>query len=97
VLMNMGGSGDKRFFLEARLAKAYLAAGRGDFPTAREIIGADRPQFETNLSGSWIELFQGLSNRSYRVPPGGSPGRPNDRRPGDRNPEPGNPPQGGEN
>jgi serine/threonine protein kinase len=94
VLMSLGNE-DKRFFLEARLARAYMLAGRGDLPGARSNLGGNRQEFETVLTGSWIDLLQGLWRKSYGTPAGNGPGRPNDRRPGDQ-PRQDNRPPGGE-
>lgn len=96
VLMNLGSGGDKRFFLESRLARAYLAAGRGDFPGARSILGGNRQEFESVVTGAWLELLQGLWRKSYGASAGNGPGRPNDRRPDDLPAGPDNRPPGGE-
>ncbi len=90
VLMRMGNE-DKRYFLKARLAKAQLAAGRGDFPEARRNLGGNLQEFEAALTGKWIDMLHGLWIRSYGGPPrGGGPGRPDGQRPDGSPAGPGN-------
>jgi serine/threonine protein kinase len=78
VLMTLGNE-DKRYFLEARLARAYLAAGRGDFSGARFNLGGNLQEFESVLTGSWIDLLQELWRKSYGGPAGNGPVRPDNR------------------
>lgn len=94
VLMSLGNE-DKRFFLEARLARAYLLAGQGDLQGARSNLGGNRQEFESALTGSWSDLLQRAWRKSYG-PAGNGPARPNDRRPGDPPVRPDHRPQGGE-
>lgn len=47
---------DERFYVEARLARAYLDAFHGRTETSRRILEASRADFDQHLTGSWIAL-----------------------------------------
>lgn len=89
VLAGMRGD-NERFYIESRLAQAYLAAGARDRNTLRSILATDRENFRTKLEGPWRALFADLEFQANGPAPAGGPGspppRPNDEPP--REPRP---------
>ncbi len=95
LLLNLND--DKRFRAEARLAEAYLAAGRGDMTTANNIISTEQTRFEDELKDNWRSLYQDLRGKVYGELPrrGPRPDGPRSNGPGPGGPNPDNRPPGG--
>ncbi len=59
VLEGLKGE-DMRFYAEAQLAEAYLAAGARDFTTVKNKLSTHRGAFESKLAGAWKDMFRSL-------------------------------------
>ena len=70
VLEGLRGKGE-HYYTEARLAKACLAAAKGEPSTAKTILGSDRVSFDSKLKGAWSGLYHDLDLRVNGIPPRG--------------------------
>lgn len=67
---------NQRLVAEARLGRAYLAAGQGDLVNARNLLSTYQTMLNSHLQGTWRALYQDVNQQVYGGPSTSRGGRP---------------------